>query len=164
MAKSEAELEGIPYTTRGMGLRVGRRTKLMGVNGLGTGIPRAVEGEGLGQRTVVEVPDQCPECDSYMVRLAHEAGTLGVPRRVSCFMCGWDAFLVMPPEAQITTPLERERGFAVGSRVVVKVETAAVRPAQPVRRDGRKRPRVRRTPVPSTFQRNGGVQVFPYQP
>jgi len=133
---ADDELENIPFTSRGMGLRVSRKTKLMGVNGLGMSAPRPVE-EGSGQRTVVEVPEQCEKCGAFAVSLLRGAD-YGMPRRVSCFMCGWNAFLVTPPQAQIVTAVERERGFAAGSRAVVQLPPTT-RPVLPRRRDGRRR-------------------------
>lgn len=179
MAADDPELDGIPGTKRGMGIRVRRSTKLMGVTGLGVVLPRPVDGEGAGQRTVVEVPARCPRkgCDSLHIRqpLCRGCGrpTAGErvclscgrdgndDRRVACGTCGWDSYIVTPPQAQVVVPVEREKGLLPGNQAVVKLEGRPRPPARP-RRDRRKKPIRYRPEPPAGFRRNGGVQVFPY--
>lgn len=166
------ELEGIPGTAPGMGLRVSRRTRLMGIMGLGNGLPRPVE-EVLAQATLVEVPSSCARCGSAAIMLGRDVAEYGPPRRVSCFMCGWDAFLVLPPLAPVVGCVEIERRGGV-----VNAEAPRVRSARPRRRDRRKRPThvpeappkyeeplgryvyEPEKPLPSEFRPNGGVKIF----
>lgn len=157
------EIEGIPGTTKGTGLRVSRRTRIMGLTGLGHGLPRPIE-EGTEQRVLVEIPDECPSCGSAGVRCAPEPG-LGLPRRVSCFSCGWDSFLVRPPQAPVVNDILVERGYGGGHRVLVPLPAPAVRAAAPRRVDRRKRRRIFPEGPPKTFPptrtKSGGVEVFP---
>jgi hypothetical protein len=111
----------------------------MGVMGLGIGLPRPVE-DVVVQQTLVEVPDTCGRCGSFAISFTRQVMLLGLPRRVSCFMCGWDAFLVMPSEAPVIAPIEIEQR-ALGRRATVAADAPPVRSARPRGGiDRRKRP------------------------
>ncbi len=159
-ARADLELADIPGTAPGMGLRVSRKTRLMGVMGLGVGLPRPVE-DVVVQRIVVEVPDVCGRCGSQAIMFNRDIETPGPARRVSCFTCGWDAFLVTAPLAAVTGVVEIERQ-ALGTRTTVKVDAPPVRSARPRRNTDRRKRRYTYCPErPVKFQRNGGVSLFP---
>lgn len=121
-------LDGIPGTAPGMGLRVSKKTRLMGVMGLGNGLPRPIEDGSIEQKTLVEVPEACGRCGSAAITFNRDIETPGPPRRVSCFICGWDAYLVLPPQAPVVGAIEIERRGAT-----VKIDAPPVRSARPRR-------------------------------
>jgi len=117
--KDELDLNGIPYTTPGAGLRVGRKTKRTGLIGLGEILPRPIV--GAVQSTAIEMPTECGRCKSAALTFQKETATPGTPRRVSCFMCGWNAFFVTPLLAQAIVLAEP----SVGRLKLVEIARAA---------------------------------------
>lgn len=111
--RSNPELDGIPLTAPGAGLRVSRKrrkTRVMGLLALGDAPPRVVE--EVEHRAFVEMPSICGKCRSLNLVWQREVGTEGRPRRVFCVVCGWDTFFVMASQAPIpvlTVPVERGR-------------------------------------------------------
>ena len=45
------------------------------------------------QRTVISVPERCPECDGLVYGQAPSAADPALARRMACAICGWDAYL-----------------------------------------------------------------------
>jgi hypothetical protein len=155
-------LDGIPGTAPGTGLVVRKKTRLMGVMGLGNGLPRPVE-DVVVQKTLVEVPDVCGQCGSAAITFMRSTETSGPARRVSCFMCGWDAYLVTPSAAPVLGAIEVER-----RGVVVANDAPRVRSARPRRIDRRKHPSSVPEPPPkyaykaersTNFRKNNGVEI-----
>lgn len=96
-------------TRNGSGLRVRRKTRLMGLMGLGDAPPRITE--DVEQNVFLDsVPSKC-KCGSAAIVFQAEVGQRGVPRRASCFTCGRDWFLVMATDAAIQPDPVKEVGF-----------------------------------------------------
>ena len=133
--RQDEQLDGVPGTVPGMGLRVTRRTKktkMMGVLGLGNGFPRPVESEEpVVQNTLVEIPEECAKCGSAAITFARDIATPGPPRRVSCFTCGWNAFLVLPPLAPVLTIPTIERHKLGQRELIADPDAPPVRAARP---------------------------------
>jgi hypothetical protein len=142
----------------------------MGVMGLGNGLPRPIGEPGVAQKTLVEVPDECGQCGSAAISFTREIMALGLPRRVSCFICGWNAFLVMPSEGPVLAPIEIEQR-ALGRRATIQADAPPVRSARPRGGiDRRKHPTNIPEPPPKYDYKperplkaahGGGVDLFP---
>lgn len=59
--------------------------------GLGQGLPPRIR--DVKQRTVLSVPERCPQCDGLVYGKAPSAADPALARRVACAICGWDAYL-----------------------------------------------------------------------
>ena len=58
---------------------------------LGQALPPRVR--DVEQRTVLSVPERCPECDGLVYGQAPSAVDPALARRIACAICGWDAYL-----------------------------------------------------------------------
>jgi len=58
---------------------------------LGQALPPRVR--DVEQRTVLSVPERCPECDGLVYGQAPTAADPALARRMACAICGWDAYL-----------------------------------------------------------------------
>lgn len=135
--RSDPELDGVPGTAPGAGLRVSRKrkTRVMGLMALGEAPPRAIE--DLEQRAFVEMPTVCGKCGGPHLIWQYEAGTDGPPRRVHCHSCGWDAFFVMASRLVVPVlTVSVEAGQADPELEEVSVENVArrVRPIESAKR------------------------------
>jgi hypothetical protein len=136
--RADSELDGIPGTAPGAGLRVGRRkhkTRVMGLMALGDAPPRAIE--EAEQRAFLEMPTECGKCKSSNLIWQHEVGTDGPPRRVWCFSCGWDTFFVMASQGTIpvlTVPVQVGQADPKIEQVRVEDVARRVRPIESAKR------------------------------
>jgi len=139
----------------------------MGVMGLGNGLPRPIE--DTEQRTVVEIPEECGRCGSQAISFNRDIQQRGLPRRVSCFTCGWDAYLVLPSEAPVVGEIEIERQLR-GRRTAIKADAPPVRSARPRGGVDRRKhrtimpeppPKYEYKPeAPTKFRPNGGHEIL----
>jgi len=136
--RADEELDGIPGTVPGAGLRVSRKkhkTRVMGLMALGEAPPRAIE--EAEQRAFLEMPTACGKCKSPNLIWQHEVGTEGPPRRVWCFSCGWDAFFVMASQGKIpvlTVPVQVGQVDPKLEQVRVEDVARRVRPIESAKR------------------------------
>lgn len=64
------------------------------------------------QRTVLSVPERCPECAGLVYGQAPSVADPALARRMACAICGWDAYLT----SDVVVPGEPGRIAYLGER------------------------------------------------